>query len=99
MIVREGTSRGVTPTVEVLSLAAKNPTRHSSDLLPYLPMYRRFFASLPTEVAEMELRVTKILLSDVECVTNTLVKGRGPMWQLKIKKGIPRSKCPFNFGS
>jgi len=81
-------SRGLAPTVEILSLGAKNPIRYSSDLLPCLPRFRQFFAKLPTEVAELELRVLKIPLSDIESVTNTVVKVRGPIWYLKVRKGI-----------
>ena len=88
ILMREGVSRGHAPTVELLSLGARNPTRHPSDLLPYLPRFRQFFAKLPTEVAEMELKVLKIPLGDVEAVIGTTVKVRGPVWLLHIKKGI-----------
>ena len=81
-------SRGRAPTVELLSLGAKNPTRHPNDLLPYLPQFRQFFTKLPTQVAEMELNVHKIPLEDVDAVTGTIVKVRGPSWLLHIKKGI-----------
>ena len=36
----------------------------------------------------MEFKVLKISLSDVECVTKTQVKVRGPLWKLRMKKGI-----------
>ena len=81
-------SRGRAPTVELLSLGAKNPTRHPNDLLPYLPQFRQFFTKLPTQVAEMELKVLKIPLEDVDAVTGTIVKVRGPSWLLNYKKGI-----------
>ena len=89
--MREGVSRGHTPTVELLSLGAKNPTRHPSDLLPYLPKFRQFFAKLPTEGAEMELKILKIPLGDVDAVTDKTVKARGPMWLFNVKKGIDDS--------
>ena len=81
-------SRGRAPTVELLSLGAKNPTRYPNDLLPYLPRFRQFFTKLPTQVAEMELKILKIPLDDVDAVTGTIVKVRGPAWLLHIKKGI-----------
>ena len=74
VIMREGVSRGLVPNVELLSLGAKNPTRHSSDLFPYLPRFRPLFATLPTEVAEMELMVIKVPLSDIESLLNYVVK-------------------------
>ncbi len=85
--MRDGVSRGQAPTVELISLGAKNPVRHASDLLPYLPKFRQFFSPLPTEVAEMELKVLKIPLCDVISVTGTNVKVRGPTWTLGLKQG------------
>lgn len=74
ILLREGVSRGLVPTVELLSLGAKNPARHPSDLLPYLPKFRPLFTKPPTEVAEMELKVLKIPLSDIDSVTKTVVQ-------------------------
>ncbi len=88
ILLREGASKGLAPTLELLSLGAKNPARHPSDLLPYLPSFRPLFAKLPTEVAEMELKVLKIPLSDIDSVTKTIVQVRGPIWYLRVKKGI-----------
>ena len=96
ILIREGVSRGRAPTVELLSLGAKNPTRNPNDLLPYLPIFRQFFTKLPTKVAEMELQVLKVPLDDVDAVTGTIVKVRGPSWLLHIKKGIDKldfSRC------
>lgn len=36
----------------------------------------------------MHLKVCKIPITDLECVTNTQFKGGGPVWYLNIKKGI-----------
>ena len=88
IIAREGVSRGLAPTVEVLSFGAKNPERHSSDLLPYLPRYRSLFAKLPSEFAEMDFKIMKIPLNDVEALLNHSVKVKGPIWYMRIKKGI-----------
>ncbi|KAF6221727.1 hypothetical protein HO133_001695 [Letharia lupina] len=74
ILLREGVSKGLAPTLELLSLGAKNPTRNPGDLLPYLPKFRPLFAKLPTEVAEMELKVLKIPLSDIDSVTKTIVQ-------------------------
>ncbi|KAK4695409.1 antiviral helicase SKI2, partial [Lecanoromycetidae sp. Uapishka_2] len=73
VLTREGVSRALAPTVELLSLGAKNPTRGPSDLLPYLAHFRPYFAPLPKEVAEMELKVLKIPLSDLNAVTGTII--------------------------
>lgn len=76
ILIREGVSRGLASTVEVLSLGPKNPTRQPSDLLPYLPSYRSFFTVLVKTVDEMELEVLRVPLDDVECITKTVVKVR-----------------------
>lgn len=76
------------PTLELLSLGSKNPVRHLSDHLPCLPRYRTLFAKLPTEVAEMELKVLKISLNDLESVTKTVIQVRESVWHLLIKRGV-----------
>lgn len=90
IIARDGVSRGLAPTLEILSLAARNPTRHSSDLLPYLPRYRKMFAPLPDDFASMDMNIVKVPLADMEALLDYNVKVRGPLWYLKIKKGISR---------
>lgn len=62
--------------IEVLSLGQKNRSHESSDRLPYLPHFKSYFPSLPKKIAEMEMKIMKIPLSDVECVTKTSVKVR-----------------------
>ncbi|KUL89142.1 hypothetical protein ZTR_05967 [Talaromyces verruculosus] len=85
LIVREGISGGE-PNIQVLEIGAVSDKRHPSDILPFLPMFRRFFRNLPTSSADMNLKVCRVALADVECVTNTFVKVTGPIWYLNIKK-------------
>ena len=73
-------TQGPVPAIEVLSLGAKNRNRHLTDLLPYLPDFRHLFAALPTEVAEMELKFFKVPISDIDCLTKTVVQVRGSIW-------------------
>ena len=87
VITREGVSRGLAPTIEVVSMGAKNPIRNSSDLLPYLPRYRQFFAKLPTEPAEMDFETVKVSLTDVEALLYHSVKTKAPLSYLKSKRG------------
>ena len=72
------------PTVQLLSLSAKNPTQGPSDLLPYLPCFRSYFTDLPKTIAEMELKVIRISLSDIDAVTGTIVKVRRLTWTLRV---------------
>jgi len=75
------------PCIQVLEIGTISSKRHPTDILPFLPMFRPCFESLPNRVDDMSLRVCKIPLSDLECVTNTQVKITKPMWYLNIKKG------------
>lgn len=74
ILLREGVTKGPAPAIELLSLGAKNPNHHLTDLLPYLPDFRHLFAALPTEVAEMELKFLKVHISDIDCLTKTVVQ-------------------------
>lgn len=72
--------------MQVLEIGTISSKRHPSDILPFLPMFRKLFQNLPSKAASMNLKVTKIPLADLECVTNTQVKIGGPIWYLNIKK-------------
>lgn len=74
ILTRDGVSRGLAPTVEVLCIGKKNRGREASDLLPYLPGFKPFFNSLPKKMAEMDLKVTRVPLGDIDCNTRTTVK-------------------------
>jgi len=87
VIVREGVSGGATPSVQVLEIGTISTKRHPSDILPFLPGFRHLLQSLPQRAAQMTLKTCKIPLTDVECLTNTMVKTGGPIWYLNIKKG------------
>lgn len=91
VLLREGVSKGLEPTVLVLELGSSGAKRQASDLLPYLPVLRSLFARLPYETSEMKLRTASIPLSDVECITKAIIKVRGPLWTLRIRKGINTS--------
>ncbi|RAH47047.1 SKI complex RNA helicase subunit SKI2 [Aspergillus brunneoviolaceus CBS 621.78] len=86
IIVREGIGGGATPTIQVLEIGRFGSRRHPSDILPFLPEFRHRFQSLPTRAADMTLKTSKIPLTDLECITNTMIKLGGPIWYLNIKK-------------
>lgn len=67
-------TRGPAPTVRLLSLGSKNQTRQPDDALPYIKEYKRYFSPLAKDLEEMELRILLIPLSDVVCITKTVVK-------------------------
>lgn len=74
LVVREGASRGLNPTLEVLSMGPKNPNRQPSDLLPYISQFRPYYSDLVKTPAEMELRIFKIPLADIDCITKTILR-------------------------
>ena len=88
VILHEGIGRGPLPTLEVLSIGSITPIRTSSDLLPYVPRFRKFFTDLPQTVSQMNLKAMKVPITEIECVTKTMVKVPGPTWYLKINEGI-----------
>jgi hypothetical protein len=51
---------------------------------------------LPKTAAQMSLDVVKVLVSDIECVTRATIKGRGPMWYLRVKKGSLITKIQYS---
>ena len=86
-VVREDMAGGSVPSLQVLEFGPANSKRHASDILPYLPAFRELFAPLSADPSDMELRIHRIPLADLECVTSTIVKIGGPTWYLNIRKG------------
>ncbi|KAI9793449.1 MAG: hypothetical protein M1835_007248 [Candelina submexicana] len=74
LLIREGVGKGLAPTLQVLGFGKLNAQHHPSDLLPCLPKFRRFFTSLPQSEADMSISLSSIPLSELECVTKTIVK-------------------------
>ncbi|KAJ5172571.1 hypothetical protein N7492_005164 [Penicillium capsulatum] len=86
ILVKEGATAGAEPVIQVLEIGTISSKRHASDILPFLPRFRGFFRALPESSAQMHLKVCKVPLQDLLCVTNTVVKANGPIWYLNIKK-------------
>lgn len=74
IILRDSLSRGAAPTVELLSMGRRNPVCEASDLLPYMPKLRRFFAPLPSNMAEMDMKLLRVPLNEIEAITRTVLK-------------------------
>lgn len=75
ILLRDGASGGQAPTLHVLEIRTRRDTRDSTDLLPYLPVYRKMFTKLPQTKKHISTKTLHIPLSDLECLTNTVVKG------------------------
>src|SRR6266567_1597967 len=86
MLLLEGISKSVEPTVQVLEIST-NSTRQPSDLLPYLPGFVEFFNPFPHKESDMVLKPVFIPLSDIEYVTGTLLKPPQPLETLIKRSG------------
>jgi len=80
MLIRDGFNKGVEPTLSVLEVST-NKKRGPSDLLPYLGQFAHLFAQLPQTFKTLSLRVTTVAISEVECVTETLIKSENTIFK------------------
>ena len=87
ILLEDGARGGPNPHLKLLEISDIDAKRSASDLLPYLPNLRMMFAPLPTHASRVKYRISQVLLDDVECVTQTVIKVRGPHWFIKIPKG------------
>ncbi|KAK6386210.1 Antiviral helicase ski2 [Exophiala oligosperma] len=74
VMLDDGPRGGPVPHLNVLEVSEIDAQRSTKDLLPYLPRFRRMYAPLPDKPAKVKQSVTQVLLDDVQCVTQTLVK-------------------------
>ncbi|KAK2741567.1 hypothetical protein FQN57_005550 [Myotisia sp. PD_48] len=86
MLMKEGASTGAMPNLQVFEFGPLESIRQSSDIMPYLPRFRQYFQPLPTIPSDMILRSCKVPITNVECVTSTVLKIGGPTWYLNIRK-------------
>ncbi|KAI1258939.1 DSHCT domain-containing protein [Xylariaceae sp. FL1019] len=63
------------PTVHVFEIKTGRETRDSSDILPFIPKFRTLYKSLPQQKRNIVAKTLHVPLSDVECLTNTVVEG------------------------
>ena len=75
ILLREGSTSGPAPTVHVLEIKTKRDQRDSTDLLSYLPKYRKMFTKLPQLKKQIATKTLQIPVADLECVTKTVVRG------------------------
>lgn len=78
ILLKEGATSGPAPMVHVLEIRTRRDQRDSTDLLPYLPKFRKQFTPLPQSKKHISTKTLLIPIGDLECVTKTLVKGVVP---------------------
>ncbi|KAL2446187.1 Antiviral helicase SKI2 [Exophiala dermatitidis] len=86
VLLEDGLRGGPYPHFNVLEISDIDAKRSTRDLLPYLPCMRGMFTPLPNEPDRVKIGPTQVSLDDVECVTQTIVKVRGPHWYIKVAK-------------
>jgi antiviral helicase SKI2 len=84
-LARDGLPRGDDPTLPVIEIAT-NKKKSMSDDLPYLGSFGQYFAPLPKKLNELSLRTIFVSLSDIECITETIIKSDAPFKSLANKK-------------
>ena len=82
IILRDSLSGGAAPTLELLSLGRRNPVRDESDILPFVPQFRRFFSPLPKSITEMDMKAMRVPLHDIEAFTQAVLKVCRPSNQI-----------------
>ncbi|SLM40354.1 dead deah box rna helicase [Lasallia pustulata] len=92
ILLREGISRGLAPTVELLSIGSTTVSRQSVDTLPYLPKFRTFFGGMPA-AEEVKFKTMNIPLSGIECITKTIVKVDLIRIQKQIEEAVKSAKA------
>ncbi|POS85673.1 antiviral helicase [Erysiphe pulchra] len=75
ILLKEGAFGGPTPTVHVLEIRTNRDKRDTTDLLPYMPRYRRLFTKLPQNKKHIHIKTLQISVSNIECITKTTVNG------------------------
>lgn len=102
ILVQDASAAGPDPYLRVLEISHVDAKRHAADLLPYLPQFRSMFSTLPTAANQVKFGVTNVLLEDVEAVTVTNIKVKGPQWYIKVgkeQKRIAEEEVPLMYSS
>jgi antiviral helicase SKI2 len=79
ILLKEGASGGPNQLLHVMEIRTRRDQRDSTDLLPYLPKYRKLYTKFPV----MKKAVTKMLhipVADLVCLTQTVAKGVVPAY-------------------
>ncbi|KAF2153801.1 antiviral helicase [Myriangium duriaei CBS 260.36] len=95
MLLREGVTKGQSPTVHVLEFGWKQSKRQNADLLPYLPRFRRRFVPLPQKESDLKLRQMMVPVQEIECMTRTILTADVSGIQAKSPDATKQIKAEF----
>ena len=86
ILLQDGVAPGPNAFIKVLEIGAVDGKRDATDLLPYLSVFRPMFTDFPKDASQIKHTVTNITLDDIEAITQTVVRVKGPQWYIKIPR-------------
>ncbi|RAL68663.1 hypothetical protein DID88_007372 [Monilinia fructigena] len=78
ILLRDGAVDMSGLSVHVLEIKTRRDQWDTTDLLPFTPKFRGIFTKLPQLKKHIATKACYVLVNDLECVTNTMVKGVVP---------------------
>lgn len=75
ILIKEGAASGGVGTVHILEICTKKDSRDLTDLLPYLPKFRKIFTNPPDIKKSLHTKPLQIPVTNIECVTKTILRG------------------------
>lgn len=75
LLLREGATGGPNPTIHVLEIRTRRDQRDSTDLLPFLPEYRKMLTKMPQSKKHVSTKTLWVPVTDLISVTKTTLKG------------------------
>ncbi|QSZ36997.1 hypothetical protein DSL72_009089 [Monilinia vaccinii-corymbosi] len=78
VLLRDGALDVNGPSIHVLEIRTRRDQWDTTDLLPFMPKFRGKFTKLPQLKKHVTTKTFHIPVNDLECVTDTIVKGVVP---------------------
>lgn len=83
-------SSAANPTLHVLEIKTNRETRNDTDILPFIPAFRKHFTLLPQAKKNIATKTLHIPISDIVCLTKHITKGILP--DIFGGEGYPKAK-------
>ncbi|KAF7921755.1 hypothetical protein BELL_0325g00020 [Botrytis elliptica] len=78
ILVRDGATDVNGLSVHIIEIRTRRDQWDTTDLLPFVPKFRGMFTKLPNLKKHISTKTCYVSVNDLECVTNTIVKGVVP---------------------
>ncbi|KAL2259529.1 hypothetical protein VTK26DRAFT_6776 [Humicola hyalothermophila] len=83
-------SSAANPTLHVLEIRTNRELRNDTDILPFIPAFRKHFTPLPQSKKHISTKTLHVPISDLVCLTKTVTKGVLP--DIFGGEGYPKAK-------